>query len=100
MFHNKSVPVGFIGKGLFMGTQFSIAATGVVSAAGANVVNTILNTISDWVLTGGGLWAVWGAVVFAGGLKDHNGPQTQSGLWQIVGGGIILAAGLLFRNLH
>ena len=71
-----------------MGTQFSIAATSVVSAAGANV------------LTGGGLWAVWGAVVFAGGLKDHNGPQTQSGLWQIVGGGIILAAGLLFRNLH
>ena len=43
---------------------------------------------------------MWGAVVFAGGLKDHNGPQTQSGLWQIVGGGIILAAGLLFRNLH
>ena len=32
-----------------------------------------------------------------GGLKDHNGPQTQSGLWQIVGGGMIIAAAQVFN---
>ena len=78
-----------------------VEAGSVVLAADAHsVVTGVLTTLSTWVVIGGGLWAVWGAVVFAGGLKDHNGPQTQSGLWQIVGGGIILAAGVLFRNLH
>ena len=36
-------------------------------------------------------------VRFGGGLKDHNGPQTQSGLWQIVGGGMIIAAAQVFN---
>lgn len=35
-------------------------------------------------------------MTFGGGLKDHNGPQTQSGLWQIVGGGMIIAAAQIF----
>ena len=36
-------------------------------------------------------------VRFGGGLKDHNGSQTQSGLWQIVGGGMIIAAAQIFN---
>ncbi|EMF0474608.1 hypothetical protein IBQ12_000943, partial [Enterococcus hirae] len=41
---------------------------------------------------GGGLWLIWGTVILAGALKDKNGPQLQQGIWQIVGGGLILVA--------
>ncbi|WP_285660667.1 hypothetical protein [Paenarthrobacter ureafaciens] len=54
---------------------------------------------SQFVAVGGGLWLVWGAIVMGGALRDQNGPQIQTGIWQIVGGGLILAAGLLFKNI-
>ena len=38
-------------------------------------------------------------VVLAGGLKDHNGPGIQSGVWQLVGGGMIVAAAQLFGQI-
>ena len=57
-----------------------------------DLLNQVLQLFVRFATIGGGLWLVWGAVTFGGGLKDHNGPQTQSGLWQIVGGGMIIAA--------
>lgn len=63
------------------------------------LLNTVLNLISKFAIIGGSLWLLWGVVVLAGGLKDKNGPQLQSGIWQIVGGGIIIAAAALFTSL-
>ena len=45
---------------------------------------------------GGGLWLVWISVTYVAVINDHNGPQTQSGLWQTVGGGMIIAAAQIF----
>ena len=48
-----------------------------------DLMNQVLELFVKFVkfaTIGGGLWLVWGAVTFGGGLKDHNGPQTQSGL--------------------
>ena len=64
-----------------------IAAGSVVLADGSTVVTNVLNTLSTWVIIGGGLWGVFGGVTLAGGLKDHAGPQIQSGVWQLVGAG-------------
>lgn len=64
-----------------------------------DLLNTILGLISKFAILGGALWAVWGVVVLAGGLKDKNGPALQSGIWQIVGGGLIITAGALFTSL-
>ena len=52
----------------------------------------VLDLVSKFAIVGGGLWLVWGVIVLAGGLKDKNGPALQSGIWQIVGGGLIIAA--------
>lgn len=60
----------------------------------------IIGLMKSAVMVGGGLWLLWGAIVLAGGLKDKNGPQLQSGIWQIAGGAIIIAAGALFSNLE
>ena len=57
----------------------------IILAAGSNVVTSALDLFSQFAIIGGGLWAVWGVVTLAGGLKDQNGPATQSGVWQVVG---------------
>ncbi|EEU75548.1 TPA: hypothetical protein QFD76_001164 [Enterococcus faecium] len=61
--------------------------------------NAIIDILSKYAIVGGGLYAVWGAVVLGGALKDHNGPQMQSGIWQIVGGALIVAAAALFKTI-
>ncbi|WP_288925315.1 hypothetical protein [Aminobacterium colombiense] len=63
------------------------------------LLGEVLNLVKSVVILGGGLWLVWGVIVLAGGLKDKNGPQLQSGIWQIAGGGLIIAAAALFSRL-
>jgi hypothetical protein len=59
----------------------------------------VLALVSKFAIIGGGLWLVWGVIILATGLKDKNGPALQSGIWQIVGGGMIIAAAALFSNI-
>lgn len=39
-----------------------------------DLLNQVLQLFVRFATIGGGLWLVWGAVTFGGGLKDHNGP--------------------------
>ncbi|EIQ7064275.1 hypothetical protein LVO94_002217 [Enterococcus faecalis] len=64
-----------------------------------DLVQQVIDLITKFATIGGGLWLVWGAIVLAGGLKDKNGPQLQSGIWQVVGGAMIIAAALLFKSI-
>ena len=64
-----------------------------------DLLNQVLTLVTKFAIIGGGLWLVWGVVVLAGGLKDNNGPALQSGIWQIVGGGLIIAAAALFSSV-
>lgn len=63
------------------------------------LLNQVLTLVTKFAIIGGGLWLVWGVVVLAGSLKDKNGPALQSGIWQIVGGGLIIAAAALFSSV-
>lgn len=72
--------------------SFSVANTG-------SLVNSIFGFMVQFVIIGGALWTVWGVVVLAGSLKDKNGPGLQGGIWQIVGGIMILVAAILFGQL-
>lgn len=67
-----------------------------IAADGSSVVTSALQLFSQFAIIGGGLW---GVIVLAGGLKDQNGPATHSGIWQVVGGGLIIAAAALFSNI-
>ena len=64
-----------------------------------DLLDQVLTMITRFATIGGGLWLVWGVVVLAGGLKDKNGPALQSGIWQIVGGGLIITAAILFKSV-
>lgn len=57
----------------------------------SDLLKQVFDLVSKFTLVGGGLWLIWGTIILAGALKDKNGPQLQQGIWQIVGGGLILA---------
>lgn len=76
-----------------------MSETITLAAGSSDVVTSALQLFSQFAIVGGGLWAVWGVITLAGGLKDQNGPATQSGVWQVVGGGLIIAAAALFSTL-
>lgn len=59
----------------------------------------ILELFTKYGTYGGGLWAVWGVIILAGGLRDHTGAQIQSGMWQVIGGGMVIAATKLFSQV-
>ena len=60
-----------------------------------NVIKLIVGAIT----LGGSLWTVFGVIILAGGLKDKNGPGIQSGIWQIVGGVLVIASTVLLNSL-
>lgn len=41
----------------------------------------------------GAIWTGYGFLQVGLGFKDHNGPQLQSGILQIIGGAIVLISG-------
>lgn len=59
----------------------------------------VMAMLSNIALAGGAIWTLWGIIVLAGGLKDKNGPALQSGIWQIVGGVLIMTAAVLFKQI-
>ncbi|HBP65249.1 MAG TPA: hypothetical protein DD730_13515 [Desulfosporosinus sp.] len=64
-----------------------------------DLLNQVVALVQKFAVIGGGFWLLWGVIVLAGGLKDKNGPALQAGIWQIVGGGLIIAAAALFANI-
>jgi len=64
-----------------------------------DLLNQVVSLVQKFVVIGGGFWLLWGVVILAGALKDKNGPALQAGIWQTVGGGLIIAAAALFGNI-
>ncbi len=65
----------------------------------ADPLVTAKGLLSKAATVGGGLWAVWGLVQLGMTIKEHNGPGIQGAIWQIIGGGIIVAAGAAINGL-
>lgn len=63
------------------------------------MLDHVLSLFVTFATVGGGMLLVWGAIATGTALKDQNGPQIQSGVWQIIGGGLIIAAAQLFNQI-
>ena len=77
----------------------TVSVPSVSTVGGAALINDVLNMVTQLTIVGGAFWAVWGVIVLAGGLKDKNGPALQSGIWQIVGGALIIIAAAMFKTV-
>ncbi len=69
------------------------------AGGGATAITTAKNLLSKAATAGGGLWAVWGLVTLGMSIKDSNGPGIGNAIWQILGGAIIIAAGVAIGAL-
>lgn len=59
----------------------------------------VMTLVQRAVLAGGSIWLVIGAVILGLGLKNKEAPQIQSGIWQVVGGALITAAGVYLSTI-
>lgn len=48
--------------------------------------------ISKGLIAFGGVWTVWGIVILASGLNEHNGQDIKQGMLRAIGGALIIAA--------
>lgn len=62
-------------------------------------LSTVLDYIRTFAIMGGGLLCLWGVITLGTNIKDHNGPGIQQAIWQVVGGALIIAAGVLFSSI-
>ena len=61
-----------------------------------NYLSDGFKIISQGLIAFGGVWTVWGIVVLAGGLNEHNGQDIKQGMLRAIGGALIIfAAGWL-----
>lgn len=51
-----------------------------------------MSLISKGLIAFGSVWTVWGIVVLAGGINEHNGQDIKQGMLRAVGGALIIAA--------
>ena len=56
--------------------------------------------ISKGLIAFGGVGTVWGIVVMAGGLNDHNGQDIKQGVLRAVGGALIIAAAAWLTTIN
>lgn len=56
--------------------------------------------ISKGLIAFGAVWTVWGIVVMAGGLNDHNGQDIKQGVLRAVGGALIIAAAAWLTTIN
>ena len=70
-----------------------VMAVPTFAVSGTETLTAAKNLLGTGAQAAGGLIAVWGLVSLGLSIKDHNGPGIQQAVLQIVGGGIIIAAG-------
>ena len=64
-----------------------------------DMLGKALELMTKFIGAGGTIWIVVGLVIIGVGLKEKTGPQIQTGIWQIVGGGLIISASLLLSTI-
>lgn len=90
-FIRLAVTTGVIMVAAFTANCFAADASGAITTA--------KSLLSKAATAGGGLWAVWGLVTLGMSIKDSNGPGIGNAIWQILGGAIIIAAGVAIGAL-
>lgn len=61
--------------------------------SGEAMLHTLLSIFSKFVILGGGVMVVFGAIKLAGAMGDHDGQGIRQGIFQMAGGAIVSVAG-------
>lgn len=79
------------------GTTLTLA-TANAYAAEMNYLEKGAEFMSKAILIGGGIWTVLGIIKIAMSLNDHNGQQMKDGVFQALGGAMVVAVATWFTT--
>lgn len=75
----------------------------IIPVAAGNEGQNFLSKTTDWlgqaILIFGAVWAGLGAMKLSTALKEHNGQDMRDSLFQLLGGAIACAVGVMFGAL-
>lgn len=71
----------------------------VPMVSGEQMLNKLLGIMSKFVVIGGAVMVVFGAIKMAGALGDHDGQGIRQGIFQMAGGAAVSAAGLYLTTV-
>ena len=83
---------------LATGTVLTFSTTGL-RAAQNDFLARGMNIISSGLVAFGAVWTVWGVIVLAGGLNEHNGQDIKQGVLRAIGGALIGVAALWLTSI-
>lgn len=66
---------------------------------GQNFLTKTLGWVGQAILIFGAVWAGLGAMKLSTALKEHNGQDLRDSLFQLLGGAIACAIGIMFQSL-
>lgn len=78
---------------MFLAEQMTIAADT------PQLMTDVLDLLKQFSIIGGLVMIVWGAIITGNAMREQEGPQITKGVWTIVGGAVITAAGTLFSTV-
>lgn len=67
--------------------------------SGDQMIIKLLGMMSKWVIVGGGVLVVFGAIKLAGAMGDHDGQGIRQGVFQMAGGAVVSAAGAYLTTI-
>ena len=62
--------------------------------SGEQMLSKLLGIMSKFVVIGGAVLVVFGAIKLAGAMGDHDGQGIRQGIFQMAGGAVVSAAGV------
>ncbi|MFT3944343.1 MAG: hypothetical protein QM705_11065 [Ancrocorticia sp.] len=63
------------------------------------MIDTVLSLIGRGAIFMGAVLALWGAIQIGLGMNESQGSQIKSGLAQLAGGAVVVAAGAFFTTI-
>lgn len=64
-----------------------------------DIFTPIMTLFKTAVIAGGGFMFVWGAIQLGEALHNKEAPGIQNGVWRMIGGAIVCAAGIVFASI-
>ncbi|MDN5962356.1 MAG: hypothetical protein L0K47_10615 [Acidipropionibacterium jensenii] len=67
--------------------------------SGEAMLSRLLGIMSKFVVIGGAVMVVFGAIKLAGAMGDHDGQGIRQGIFQMAGGAVVSVAGVYLATV-
>jgi len=100
MKNNKYKLIKRLALGMYVLTAFTVSTVQAYSMEiDMSPVSAATSALGTLIGVGGGLWGAWGLGTAGFALKDQDGSEIKTGLFQLLGGVAVTGAGMWIGSL-